>query len=73
MIHGEKPFLARERTNNKLTQPMHVSRRFGDFNPGRIFCANLPIPPQAYICAEKKHTLTQPKFHSILFLTPLNY
>ena len=33
----------------------------------------LPIPPQAYTYAKKKNTLTQPEFHSILFLTPLNY
>ena len=56
MIRGEKPFVARERTNNILTQPMHVWRRFRDISPGRIFCASLPIPPQAYIYAKKKHT-----------------
>ena len=57
MIHGEKPFVARERTNNKLTQPMHVWRRFGDFKPGRIFCANLtsytPLSLRIYTYTQK--------------------
>ena len=75
MIREEKPFLAKERTNNKLTQPMHVwRRRFRDINPGRIFCANLySYSLSSLHIRQNKHTLTQPKFHSILFFTPLNY
>ena len=67
MIHGGKPFVARERTNNKLTQPMHVWCRFWDINLGRIFCANLTSysPSSLHIRKKNTHALTQPKFHSI--------
>ena len=56
-ISGEKPFVERERTNNKLTQPMHLWRRFRDINPAAFSVPTfIPIPPQAYIYA-KTNTL----------------